>query len=185
MNSLLHPLLTINFDSLPLLLSQKNWSCASQDDSLLPPTALAELTVGNNKTSVATKLHLCHLFSLFCSLHFSLPLNRIPPLQLTKKIDVGFCPLWTNWIKHFKPLYALQVPEIQSLNHLSRYQCNNTTPLNNNTTMSLETLCFTFLEVGLTLIWLIRMNYGNLLVNIFHKWLVHYLSKKLIFCCFS
>lgn len=57
-----------------LLLLQKNWLCASQDDSLLPLTALAELTMGDYRyTTDMTKLHPLH--SLSCSFSSSLCLS--------------------------------------------------------------------------------------------------------------
>lgn len=83
-----------------LLLLQKNWLCASQDDSLLPLTALAELTMGDYRyTTDMTKLHPLH--SLSCSFSSSLSLCYIPPLQFKHsnetiwKTDDALHSLWT------------------------------------------------------------------------------------------
>lgn len=72
------------FPPMLLLFLQRNWSCASVDGSLLPPTALAELTMGEHETSAGAKPHpspqLCTLLQLFSLL---LLLSYIPALQLT------------------------------------------------------------------------------------------------------
>lgn len=96
----------------PLLLLQKNWLCASQDDSLLPPTALAELINGRPQDYPGTKLHPWHsaLLSLFAllQLHFSLSLSllhsSIAADKFSKphrKTDVDLRSLWTNWTRHY------------------------------------------------------------------------------------
>lgn len=54
---------------LPIFLLQKNWLYASQDGSLLPPTVLAELTMGDHNTSDGIKNSILYiqLLSLFSS----------------------------------------------------------------------------------------------------------------------
>ncbi len=133
----------------PLLLSQKNWLCASQDDSLLPPTALAELTMGDHYTTDGTKLHPLHstLLSLFTLLQllFSLSLS----LSLFVTFLYSSCKKNTNETtrKNWRgstlpvdkpdetlwPLCALRVPELQNANHSIRYH-GTTYPRTNTTT---------------------------------------------------
>lgn len=89
-----------------LLLLQKNWLCASQDDSLLPPTALAERNMGEHKMSIETKL--CSLCSALFSIAAFLSVLQLlhSSLQLIKKTShrlpaVDLCSLWTTWTRHY------------------------------------------------------------------------------------
>lgn len=73
----------------PLLLLQKNWLCASQDDSLLPPTALAELTMGDHYTTDGTELHPLTLNS-------SVPLHSFAASLLSLSLTFLHCSWQTN-----------------------------------------------------------------------------------------
>lgn len=72
-----------------LLLLQRNWSCASVDGSPLPPTALAELSMGDPNKSAEAQPHpspqLCTLLQLFSLL---LLLGYIPALQRGSTLPV-------------------------------------------------------------------------------------------------
>lgn len=133
----------------PLLLLQKNWLCASRDDSLLPPTALAELITGGHKATAGTKLHprrsLFHLLLLLLQLRLSFSLfvtflhcNWQKKKTQTQKNWRGSSLPVDKPDETLKPLCAPRVPELQNNNHLSRNHGNSAISPHDNTTICLD-----------------------------------------------
>lgn len=100
------------------LVLQKNWLCASQDDSLLPPTALAEMTVEDyfNTTLCSTcafaLLSFFDLLLLFLSLFFLL--FTFLHCSWQRKLMWLYAPcgqldIWLNWNATFyNPVFMQQ-----------------------------------------------------------------------------
>lgn len=130
--------------SLPTLLFflQKNWLCASQDDSLLPLTALAELTMGDHFTTDGTKTPCFYIhFSVLPSfpfLSFSLLHSSIAADTLMKPHGklAWICPPCGQPDVTLWPLSALASPCTPKTLTTPTTHCglDTTSPCNNTAT---------------------------------------------------